>query len=332
MSCSLHIFPGSEEKTEEQSALSTSNNVEKSLYTCDRSQDFFDHEGQYIKTACMVFTDKRNGESCIDDGMKLFILETSNMTTQLLEFATSIFGSNRGSTLWINGNKLSDGFWYTFDPLRKDLLQIKGVTHYGEEEEESTLTRRKRSHQTRRKSNQQQIKSCLVIEATNNFTVSPWVCGRPMYSVCQYDKNTNLLDQQTTSATIVSQSLQGFRLDICDKTVHLVSQSGYEKSLCFVKQNLTYDEADNVCKFDGMKLFTKSFDLIDKLLQVSKTMFYGIKESNIDLWVEGKFRYPSFKPEQVCYAMFYDRNIVDFFMDRCENRKPFLCEYFDGNI
>lgn len=274
----------------------------------------------------MIFTDKRNDESCIDDGMNLFILETPSMQQQLLEFATSIFGNNKCSTLWINGNKLSDGFWYTFDPLRKDLMKIRGVTYFGDDEDDSRV---KRSFQTRRKANQQQVKSCLVIEATNNFTVSPWVCGHPMYSVCQYDKHENLPDQQTT---VISPSLQGFSLDICDKVVHLHRNIKYEKSLCFVKESLTYDEAGSACKSDGMKLFTKSFDLIDKLLLASYTMFQGIKESKVDLWVEGKLRYDEFIPSEVCYAMFYDRTIVDFFMDRCENRKPFLCEYFDGNI
>ena len=282
----------------------------------------------------MVFTDKRNEESCIDDDMHLFILETPRMQRELLEFATSIFGSNKGSSLWINGNKLIDGFWYTFDPLRKDLMKIMGVTNFGDDEDEITLTRIKRSVQTRRKSNKQQIKSCLVIEATNNFTVSPWVCGRPMYSVCQYDKYENLPDQQTTT---ISPSLQGFRplyslYNICDETVQLYSHLGYEKSLCFANESLTYDEAESACKSDGMKLFTKSFDLIDKLLLASDTMFREIKKSTVDLWVEGKHRYVEFIPSEVCYAMFYDRNIVDFFMDRCENRKPFLCEYFDGNI
>lgn len=314
---------------------------------CNKRKDFFDARGNYLKTACMVFTDKRNDEACVDDDMNLFILESKEMQRQLLAFATSVFGNYRGSTLWINGNRLSDGYWYTFDPTRKELMQgIKYVTE-GVQSDSSDSTpsvifpkRLRRSVQNGRKSKLRQSTNCLVIQAINNFTVSAWSCVVPMYSVCEYNKNDiSSKHKVTTSTTTIVPTLPPVSLGICDKTQPLYNNNGdYEKSVCFVKESLRYDEADFACKSSGMKLYTKNFELNDKLFTASQVMFEKVKESVIDLWVEGRLRDVEFTPDYVihpsdkCYSMFYDRRLVDFFMDKCVYRKAFLCEYDSENL
>lgn len=77
----------------------------------------------------------KQSEACLDIGMNLFVIDSSDVEKELLSFATSIFGSGRGSTLWINGKKGSDGKWYTYGPEKNRLMNgIGGVTDVESEE------------------------------------------------------------------------------------------------------------------------------------------------------------------------------------------------------
>jgi hypothetical protein len=131
---------------------------------CGRQTDVFDLNGNYVKTACAVFSAKSYNEACINDGMNLFIVDSTGTERELLSFATSIFGSGGGSTLYINGKKDSDGRFYTYNPLRKPLID---------------------SIASRFSANGD---GCLILSANGAFKVDSWSCKSKMYHVCEYKK------------------------------------------------------------------------------------------------------------------------------------------------
>lgn len=96
---------------------------------CSNEKDFFDSDGNYIKTACQASYSKSRDEACVDRGMNLFAIDSLEVEKELLSFATSIFGSGRSSTLWIDGKREPDGNWYVYSPVRSPLVMgIEGVT------------------------------------------------------------------------------------------------------------------------------------------------------------------------------------------------------------
>lgn len=105
---------------------------------CSNEKDFYDNDGNYLKTACQASYSRSQGEACVDRGMKLFSIDSLATEREILSFAASIFGTGQSSSLWIDGKKESDGNWYTYNPERQRMVSgINCVTDENCSEEDS---------------------------------------------------------------------------------------------------------------------------------------------------------------------------------------------------
>lgn len=161
---------------------------------CNRVQDIFDVEGNYVKTACQYSHPKSYDEACINLGMNLFIINSREVESQILNFATRAFGIGGGSTLWVNGKEDAKGDWFTFDG-ETNLPLVSGITGV------------KNSKWNNRYSFQ---KDCLILGAWGKFEVSYTSCNKKMYSFCEY-KKTGIVKprEKTTTTTSASTSSAG---------------------------------------------------------------------------------------------------------------------------
>lgn len=174
---------------------------------CENHRDIFDVEGNYLKTACQYSHPKSYDEACINLGMNLFIINTRKVESQILSFATSIFGTGGGSTLWVNGKESIEGDWFTFDgknnsPLMSGIKRIrdsKWNNHYS-------------FHQ-----------DCLILRAWGNFEVAYTPCNLRMYSFCEYKKTGSIKRlEQTSTTTLASRtSSEMFSSDEFDSATYL---------------------------------------------------------------------------------------------------------------
>lgn len=147
---------------------------------CSYIHDIFDLNGNYLKTACQFSHARSYDEACVDLGMNLFIIDSPEVETQILAFATSIFGSGGGSTLWANGKEDEDGNWFTFDGKSSQELMpgIEGVLG-------SKWNNQFKS-----------VGDCLILKAWGNFEVGYTTCNTRMYSFCEYKKTESIRRQR----------------------------------------------------------------------------------------------------------------------------------------
>jgi hypothetical protein len=146
--------------------IDTGEYFQKALDTsaCGQQTDVFDSNGNYVKTACAVFAAKRYSEACVNEGMDLFVVDSTESEQELLSFATSIYGIGKGSTLYINGQKDKDGKWYTYNPMKKPLIDsVAGRFKWYSE-------------------------NCLITKAFGAFEIDAWSCERTMNHFCEYKK------------------------------------------------------------------------------------------------------------------------------------------------
>lgn len=134
-----------------------------STYKCRHQEDTFDSKGKYLKTTCAIFSPKSYNESCIDEDMNLFTIDSPKMETEVLKFATSLFGNGGGSTLWINGRKESYKKLTTENPVKKFFIDSIGDrTVFADG-------------------------SCLIVSSIfNSFKIKTWPCKAKMFSICEF--------------------------------------------------------------------------------------------------------------------------------------------------
>jgi hypothetical protein len=199
----------------------------KSVSTaCDNQKDFFDSNGNYLKTCCQISEEKIQRDACTSHGMNLFTVESVEMRENLLNFATEIFGDGHGSLLWVNGKKESDNKWYTYSPNKAEMVDGIFEEEYlqsfgGDSSESEEVTQNPRiiydkSHPWSLKSQSQNrfsrfrrslstfnnprfehfrskwsrddSKTCLVASAFGEFKIESWTCNSNMYSFCEYNR------------------------------------------------------------------------------------------------------------------------------------------------
>jgi hypothetical protein len=230
--------------------------VQKDLNTsvCGNEMDFFDSEGRYIKTACAVFTESSYSEACTPFGMEKIVIDSKRVKRDVLRFATDMFGSGRGSTLWVNGKKGLDGRWHTDSSV--ELSNFKFKSQNTSEEVKNLLF-------------STIDENCLVVNAQSFFKVRTWVCSSSLYSICEYVK------------TLAPQQLQP-NLDICHKSTHVHSRFKYYKSLCLIKQSLIYSDAEDLCDSNGMKLYLRGDEMKSADESAVERLFVGLE--NAKFW------------------------------------------------
>jgi hypothetical protein len=132
---------------------------------CGAQKDFFDSKGNYLKTACIIFKAQSHKNACKSANMNLLVIDSNDIKFEVLKFATNIFGSGGGSTLWINGKRENGGGWYTETsekkPMNNDFL----------------------------KTFEDQEAKCLILSAFWEFRVDTTSCKLQMYPICEYEKS-----------------------------------------------------------------------------------------------------------------------------------------------
>lgn len=73
------------------------------VWECGNQKDIFDVDGKYLKTACAVFTEKAHNKACVSENMSLLVIDSEIIKSQIIDFATSMFGDGKSSRLWIAG-------------------------------------------------------------------------------------------------------------------------------------------------------------------------------------------------------------------------------------
>lgn len=141
----------------------------------------FDSEGQYLKTACQVSDATSYGDACVNSGMNLFVIDSPHTQNELLKFATSVFGSGQGSTLWINGKKDKEGNWFSYSPDKQSLMAgIEDITDPKDYQ---------RSFPRSRFTADLDRPTCLIVSAFQAFKVDTEFCSTRMYSICEYKES-----------------------------------------------------------------------------------------------------------------------------------------------
>lgn len=152
---------------------------------CSNEQDFYDSNGNYVKTACQASYESSRENACVDRGMHLFKIESLESHKKLLHLATSLFGRNGGSMLWIDGKKEEDGNWYTSNPKR---LLIAGIADGTRNLSASNSEDSNDSLPTFYENGE----NCLILSAFLSFQVTKWSCSSKMFSFCEYVKEPTL--------------------------------------------------------------------------------------------------------------------------------------------
>lgn len=168
----------------ESSELHDFLNPAKRSEVCGNQRDIFDANGKYVKTACAVFHEKLYDKACVDDGMRLFIIESAETEQGVLNFATDMFGHDEGTTLWVNGKRDCDGSWHTYGPEKKPLVNgIKGITDEDNEKSEVKKPKQKRDRVCR------VLDDCLALFGHGVIHAIKWSCQSKMYSICEFKKS-----------------------------------------------------------------------------------------------------------------------------------------------
>lgn len=86
---------------------------------CPSSQqaDITTSSGKYVKTACVIRSGSNHSGDyikCKENGMKLFVINSTSTQQQVFSFLEKHFGTAKGPTLWIDGVKDTDGNWYYY--------------------------------------------------------------------------------------------------------------------------------------------------------------------------------------------------------------------------
>lgn len=135
---------------------------------CRSQKNIFDSKGKYLKTACAVFSEKTYSESCIDEGMSLLTIDSQKVETQILQFATSLFGNSGRSTLWINGREqtVPETTTENIKSFYIDAIAIANADN-----------------------NIFSEGSCYIVSSVSSpFKVDTWPCNTKMFSICEFKK------------------------------------------------------------------------------------------------------------------------------------------------
>jgi hypothetical protein len=158
---------------------------------CGAQKDLFDSNGNYLKTACILYSGQTQNSACSNVNMNLFVIDSDESKQGVLQFATSLFGSGGGSTLWINGKRENDGDWYKKDsseyPMWSELAKVLGAKESQDESNMETMVA------------VMPEEKCLILSAFNQFKVDTSSCGKSMYPICEYTKTENIPQQSTTT-------------------------------------------------------------------------------------------------------------------------------------
>lgn len=205
---------------EEPIDTSVDSSVDSSV--CGSERELFDSDGNYVRTICQASYSRSHDTACVDKGMRLFVIDSSEAQKELLSFATSVFGSGGGSTLWVNGKKENDGQWYIYNPDKEPLMSgIKGITdsideniiskvvkkrsveEYGENEDDDFTAEDYNYGAYYNFYNRQPTisETCLALTASGPFKVSTWSCDSKMYSFCEYRKSGYVAKPALTTTT-----------------------------------------------------------------------------------------------------------------------------------
>ena len=156
-------------------ALPTKNHGEK--VTCDKKKYILDSDRNYLKTACIIFSETSHGEACNDVGKHLFIIDSESTRAQIISFATDVFGANGGTTLWVKEKSSKHGKWQTYDPSKDsswDDMEEFAETHHRPLKED-----------------------CLILAAINRFQVDTESCGALMYPICEFKEPEKQIKSKT---------------------------------------------------------------------------------------------------------------------------------------
>jgi hypothetical protein len=131
---------------------------------CEGQRDFFDSDGNYLKTGCILRWPQTQDSACTEVNMNLFIIDSSESKQGALDFVTDNFATGQGSTLWINGKGEYNGYWYRKDSTKYPMWsELSGLFESSYE-------------------------NCLVLSAYYDFIVEPYSCNKRMFPVCEYIK------------------------------------------------------------------------------------------------------------------------------------------------
>lgn len=289
--------------------------TELNTSVCGNEKNIFDSEGRYIKTACAVFSPTRHSEACINHGMNLITIGSTKIRKEILKFASNMFGGFGGSTLWVNGRKSFDGKWFKHKGDKKFLIQnLKAITRNLANSTGNSISDKKFLF------NSTLDENCLSINAMKNFMVRPWICNDFLFGICEYIKAD------------VPQRLQP-KLEICNKTTHVHSRVKYFKSLCLIKNNLTFSDAEDLCEENGMKIFAQNKTMTENQIAFKKIL---IGHETAEMWIGGN------QPELLtvnddtlefyegCKFLSYDKfnkKLLSIRKKKCSNMIWGVCEY-----
>jgi hypothetical protein len=223
---------------------------------CGAQKDLFDSNGNYLKTACILYSGQTQDSACSEVNMNLFVIDSNESKQGVLRFATSIFGSGGGSTLWINGKRENDGDWYKKDsseyPMWSELAKVL------DDDEES-----------QDESNMETMvavmpeEKCLILSAFGPFKVDTSSCGKSMYPICEYTKTENV-PQQSTTTTEATTEEQGSTEDTKEDDSYYDTSFESERDPerdAFNQIDDNYDDDYESLKFDsGLYSFRTGFD------------------------------------------------------------------------
>lgn len=141
--------------------------------TCDKKKYILDSDGNYLKTACIIFLETSHGEACKNVGMSLFVIDSGSTRAQIISFATDIFGVNGGTTLWVKEKSEKHGKWQIYDPKEDSSWDDTAEfveTYHGHLNEE-----------------------CLILAAIDRFQVETQSCNALMYPICEFQEPEKLI-------------------------------------------------------------------------------------------------------------------------------------------
>ena len=142
--------------------------------TCDKKKYILDSDGNYLKTACIIFSETSHSEACKNVGTSLFVIDSGSTRAQILSFATDTFGVKGGTTLWVKEKSKKHGKWQIYNPIGDSSL-----------DETAEFVESYNGHLN---------EECLILAAIDRFQVETQLCNVLMYPICEFQEPEKLIN------------------------------------------------------------------------------------------------------------------------------------------
>ena len=223
---------------------------------CFRTSHLFNsNDGSYIKSFCIIniTSNYELAETrCRNRGMELFVIDNSMVQSAFLFATTNALIMNPSGFLWINGRRESILEWFTFNPTKNSIYpNIDWVRT-------DTIDGRTSG-------------DCLRYSQQHGpYQAMGFTCNANSWFSCEYYSKPVL------------------NTNICRNNVRLTDDSGNDlKSMCVVNQIMMYNEAEQSCLQNGMRLFIINNSTVQTAFQqAAASVLQNI--SSAWTWINGR--------------------------------------------